>query len=198
MTTQEKIIKDVSQFFNKNGEIQPHILAFDEKKLGIMFIEKMPQTHQEKVITMLKTGFLLAEQKELEKLDEVYFVSEAWASFVKKGKEKPYIPPSEAPNRKEQIIIVGKNLVKNSSVMIMIGINRKNKKATLEKPKIMKSGKTQAFESPLLDAFIYAYQKANKIFSTFSKETIEKMLNGKKEKSLSESISWEKEKRLPN
>lgn len=145
----------------KTGKHYPQLFAYTEKGMITSLFVDFPNTHEKKVELFLNTGVKLAEGKGAGKLEEVYFITEGWMATV--DKKEIMVRPSEHPKRKEVLIVLGRILDEDKTVLAQFEMVRNEKEEVVE---LKDMGTFESkIKSPLLDAFLFGYTKTQERIS---------------------------------
>ncbi len=138
------------------GTQVPFLWVEGTKQEYALWLHTLPDDPLDKYRLFFKAGRTVARDKELGKLVQVFFISEAWLSIVRQGK-LPDIRPSEDPQRQEVLIVSCFNL-KNHTKDISVLSYMRDKKGKLIAIKELSSGNAGLqFASSLLDTFLAGY-----------------------------------------
>jgi hypothetical protein len=138
------------------GRHVPLLWVEGTKQEYALWLDTLPVHPLERHLKFFEAGYTVARDKELGKLVQVFFISEAWLSIVRQGK-LPDIQPSEDPQRQEVLIVSCYNL-KNHTKDISVLSYVREKKSKLIAIKELSSGNAGLqFASPLLDTFLAGY-----------------------------------------
>ena len=157
MTNFEQTKTLVKEITMAQGGHNPQLFAFTEKGVALLILDDLPSDHDQKVFLFRLAGAKLANSTGTEQINELHFVSEAWFSIQKN--EQEFIQPSQDPDKKEAIIIVGKDYQNNTSNMSNLEMIRDTAGKLIEL-KDTGNDEEQSFESPLLDAFKQGFEEA--------------------------------------
>lgn len=111
-------------------------------------------------------GAKMAENKEFGSPMALFLITEAWVAMEtpkerKENKDKPFIPPSERPDRNEVVMISGCTLDMRFNMMTYM-IRRVGKNIMLGEKKVMDyvASSKNTFESPLMQEFFWGWMMA--------------------------------------
>lgn len=101
------ILLGAGENLQHDGFLQPVLfLRLQNGKRGIVALE-LPETHREKEMYFAGLGLFVARKSGL--LDEAVFVSESWYVSPPDADAHSHLSPSRHPQRKEAIMISGRN-----------------------------------------------------------------------------------------
>lgn len=101
------ILLGAGENLQRDGFLQPVLfLRLQNGKGGIVALE-LPETHPEKEVYFTSLGLFIARKSG--HLDEAVFVSESWYVLPEDTAVYPQLSPSRHPQRKEAIMISGRN-----------------------------------------------------------------------------------------
>lgn len=164
----DKIVEQAKDNLRKDDGLVPTVLFFGKEKGAICAFPELNDTPMgEARETLMKmTGEKIAQEvNSIGKPEEIYLVSEAWMSVVKKKDQGNFVRPSEDPNKKEVMIVsyidVGKMLDehKPNAGMSSYEMVRDEKGKVIDLKKMVGFDKDKQGESRcyLLEAFIVGY-----------------------------------------
>ncbi len=159
MTT-EAVVKLARETALKHGSHLPTIIVEGTAKRVACVLEHLADDHQSKVMTMASVGFSLGKEGEVGELKQAHLVCEGWMSLVKAGR-LPEMMPSRDPDRKEALIVAGRNVETGGSTFVSFEMVRNETGKLVDLTEFETSqwaGGQPTFESPLLDAFIRGYR----------------------------------------
>jgi hypothetical protein len=102
--TLEEVTRIAQETLLRDGKHVPTIIADGSKQPVVTQVLDLADTHDGRMQQMFSVGFLLAESRQVGKLHQVFFITEAWMSTPHEGK-LPEQPPSQDPQRKEVMMI---------------------------------------------------------------------------------------------
>lgn len=160
-----KNLEDMKKLAKKTlletGQHMPQVCVFGGDKSLLGVFADFPDKTEEKTKLFLGFGAKLAEDGPIEALEEVYFISEAWAgsreSFEKKGQR-----PSEQLERVEVLIIVAKDVVNKEDKLVSYRMIRDAKGKLFDVKEMGDMGGAISFESPLLKALVFGFDMAKR------------------------------------
>jgi hypothetical protein len=102
------ILRGAQQNLVHDGGLAPVLFLHMDNGESGMFALDLPPTHDEKAKYFAGLRFVIEHAGR--RIDEALFVSESWYVSKKEGRElSTEIRPSEHPNRKEAIVLVGRD-----------------------------------------------------------------------------------------
>jgi hypothetical protein len=143
----------------RDGQHLPTVIADGSAQTAIVQLAELPNTHEGRAQQMYMTGFLLADSRQIGKLKQVFFISEAWMSTPREG-ELPTVPPSQDPNRKEILVISAMRVPDHDTKMAIFEMLRsqEGQLTDLKEYEPVTSENTDV-DSPLLRAFAAGFDE---------------------------------------
>lgn len=165
--TTEQVIEQAKHHALHAGSHHPTLITNTEVGSGLLILEDLPKTHDEKMLVMMAAGNTLRKGGQAGKyLFKVYLITEAWMSEYKdkKAYEKgDFVAPSQDPNRVECLMITSLEMAKeekNEGFMFKMIRNKEGKLVNLED--YTKPGNL-TLKNPLLKAFFAGFYKGDEL-----------------------------------
>ena len=159
--TIEEIISNAKEIMLRDGQHMPTLIVEGSKSLVGGQIPDLPATHGERVELMRFLGQAAAKSGRVDRLHQVFMVSEGWMS--EPNQDKPTdMKPSQDPNRKEVLIISAIQITERKKQMEIFEIARNSDEQVVSLEKVLPDAekKDETVEIPLLDAFVQGFQTA--------------------------------------
>jgi hypothetical protein len=137
----------------ENGGHVPTMIVFGETDYMMAPFLEMPDTHEARWQLMFWSGFALASSKQLGILKKVFFISEAWMSSGTE-QQKPVLPPTEDPDRREVLIIAGIEMEGRKAELKIFEIGRDEEGQLIDLARHEPTSNQDDVENPLLLAFV--------------------------------------------
>lgn len=156
-------LEDVTQLAKEialeSGVHVPTLIVEGSGPSVIAQLPDMPDTHEGRLQLMHAAGFALGASSEVGELEQVFFISEAWVSVMRKGRP-PVLPPSADPERKEVLIISNLKVEGHQTDMAIFEMVREDEQlVALEPYEADHEAQAHTVEMPLLDAFVAGFSK---------------------------------------
>ncbi len=103
----QNILKIAKENVERNGALQPVVFLHLTSGEHLVTPFDTSGTSQDKIIAMARIGFSLAKQGKA--VAEAIMLAEGWFVSQMDGKLDLTTPPSEQPQRREAIVLVGRN-----------------------------------------------------------------------------------------
>jgi hypothetical protein len=160
----DEIVSVAKDILLRDGTHVPVLIIEESKNLLVTQISDMPATHGERINLLHHLDQIAAKSGRVERLHQVYLVSEGWLSSAAGGKSSS-LSPSEAPNRKEVLIISGVNVKDRRKQIKLFEILRDNHQDVVGVREYFpnENKKDESVEVPLLDAFVNGFRMALRI-----------------------------------
>lgn len=115
-------MKGASENLRKDGFLQSVLfLRLQSGERGILPLE-LPNTHEEKEIYFARLGISIEGAGKA--IDEALFLSESWYVSQDDAQGFPNLSPSQHPNRREAIIVVGRNALETRQAFVIQTFDR--------------------------------------------------------------------------
>lgn len=160
----EEIVSIAKELMLRDGHHVPILIVEDNRKLIAGQIQDMPATHGERVELMRFLGQAAAKSGRVERLNQVYMVSEGWMSKANEG-NLPQVRPSQDPNRTEVLIISCMDVKHRRKEIKLYEILRDTNQQVIGFEECLpdQDKKDETIEIPLLEAFVHGFQMAFRI-----------------------------------
>lgn len=157
--TIEGIAQTAKEITLVNGVHSPTVIVEGSQCSIAAEFHELLDTFEGKLNQLFLTGVNFARNGEVGRLRQVFFISEAWMSLIQED-EVPATPPSEDPDRKEVLIISGKDISLQETHMIICEMIRDDQGVLTDIRDLEGEDTEQALEFPLLNAFIDGFSVA--------------------------------------
>jgi len=128
----QQILHDAKTYLRQYDGLPPTLFAQLDNGENLYMPLALPQTHEEKRVyfDVLGTSLLSFGKK----LHEAMLIAESW--YVEKTKENPTLTvlPSQHPNRKEAISVVGRNALGSQSIFALQPFGRDARRRPVFEP----------------------------------------------------------------
>ena len=156
----DEVASNAKEAVLENGGQAPVLIVEGSKNIIVIPIEKMPDTHGERLGIMRFVGQVAAKSGRIGNLQQVFFLSEGWMSAARNG-ETPELKPSQDPDRKEVLIVSALQVRGRKKQIKLFEMVRDQNKKVVELPELSPSPeKESSVDVPLLDAFVQGFQFA--------------------------------------
>jgi hypothetical protein len=155
----EEVVSNATEIMLRDGEHVPVVIMEARNNIVVGQIPEMPATHGERVDLMRFLGQAAAKSGRVDKLQQVFMISEGWMSEPTRDKSSD-IRPSQDPNRKEVLIISAIQMVDRKKRLKLFEILRGNYEKVVGLKEILpdEDKKDESVEIPLLEAFVRGFQ----------------------------------------
>jgi hypothetical protein len=156
----EDVAQKAKEIALQDGSHVPILIVEGSRGMAISQMRDMPDTHDQRLDLMRSLGQAAARSGKLGRLNQVFFISEAWMSVANNGKP-PDMRPSQDPNRKEVLIVTGLELKRQQKHLRIFEMIRNPEQRVVDLSELSPpQDKDGSIEIPLLDAFAQAFQFA--------------------------------------
>ena len=162
----EEVISKSKEILLQTGHHKPILILDDIQRLITVEIgiQNIPPTHGEALDLFRFLGQATAKSGTVQKLRQVFMVSEAWYTLPKDDDEK-HNKATQTPNRVDALIISGFQIKENTRQTKILEIikNHDAKAVQLHDIEPARERNDEKTHTPLLDAFVDGFQTAYKI-----------------------------------
>ena len=116
-TAFQETLERAKENLKRNGAVAPVIILLTDKGERILVQIDLPGSAYERQKQLTNLGFLLAGKGIV--VDEAVMIIETWIVSSKAEKDLLKVVPSQHPQRKEAIVLVGRNASKSRSGMLI-------------------------------------------------------------------------------
>ncbi|MBL8049638.1 MAG: hypothetical protein JNM46_00310 [Anaerolineales bacterium] len=158
----EEVVLRAKEIMLRDGMHVPALIMDADPQIIVGEIKKLPDADEDKLNLFRSIGLKLAKHGTIQRLRQVFMVSEAWYSMPNNESDEN-LRPSEDPNRKEVLIIVGVAVNENKKFMKILEILRDTDKKVISLEainEVVAMENKLAIETPFLDALVDGYQNA--------------------------------------
>lgn len=162
----EEVISKSKETLLQTGHHKPILILDDIQRLITVEIgiQNIPPTHGEALDLFRFLGQATAKSGTVQKLRQVFMVSEAWLTLPKDddGKQKQ---ASQTPHRVEVLIIAGLQIKENTRQTKILEIIKNNDAKAVQTHDLEPARESEDKKTltPLLDAFVDGFQTAHTI-----------------------------------
>ncbi len=140
----------------QHGDQPPMVIAIGGEKWTIGVLPEMPGTHAARLHTMRAAGYMLAQRHIVSTLDELFFITEAWAS--RGSVDNPITQsPTQDPNRIEILAIIHLQVQSHEIQATMHRIIRQGEQVVDLQVFERSDDALLTGRSPLLDAYVEGF-----------------------------------------
>ena len=160
--TFEEVISKAKETMLRDGKHVPLLIIEGDKTTAIGHIADMPVTHGERVGLLRFLGETTAKGGRIDKLHQVFMVSEGWFSTASDAKPAE-MRPSKDPNRKEVLIISCIQVNERKKQIRIFEVLRDDDQTVISLEELLSEEKQKrgSIELPLLEAFVTGFQMAH-------------------------------------
>jgi hypothetical protein len=156
--TLERVVAMAVETALREGKHPPTVIADGGRQSALLQLSELGATHAERAGQMLLTGYAVGKSGRIRALKQVFLVSEAWRSAALSDRP-PVAPPSQDPNRKEVLLVMGMRPGEDEVQIACMEMLRNTKGDLVELKPVEPMQTTGAHgESPLLAAFIEGFR----------------------------------------
>jgi hypothetical protein len=160
--TLEDVARQAQEVTLKDGRHVPMLLINGDNQSIATALTELPSTHEARRELMRLAGHAVAQSGTATKLEQVFFICEAWMSVAKEDGTID-VPPSQDPNRLEVLIISSLEVASNQPGIVAFEMVRDSKGELTElKPVEVAEEKEGSVETPLLDAFVDGFRSGTR------------------------------------
>lgn len=152
----EQVTQLAREILLQQGSHLPTIIVEGHNQMVVTHLAPLEDTHEGRAQQMFSAGYVLAESRAIDTLKQVFFICEAWMSFVMDGKI-PSFPPSEDPSRKEVLIISNLRVQEQTGKVAIFEMLRDESGELMELREFQEQLTATHADSPLLTAFIHGF-----------------------------------------
>lgn len=155
----DKLVALAREAALKHGGHIPILIIEGSLVHGVMQLEHLPDTHEERVRQMFNVGASVAHGGQVGNLERITFISEGWMSIVSEDGTIE-VPPSQDPDRIEILSIMRIELsgeIKNIGAIYEMIRDPGGLLLDLKKIERFGEDERETFRSPLLEAFVQGY-----------------------------------------
>jgi hypothetical protein len=153
----DEVVRVATETLLRDGYHIPTIFAEGSSASAAIQIDSLASSSVERQAQLFIAAMQLALEGRLGSLQQVILITEAWMSEAE-GTKPPVIPPSEDPNRREILIVTGRNLREDAVRFAVFDMVRDAEGQLVEIIAHPEPDEAHKLESPLLDAFIAGYK----------------------------------------
>ena len=157
-------IKDIAQkVLMENGQHMAQLNVYGSKSSALLAFADFPSDFDIKMRMMLGAGAKVADGDKLGELEEVYFISEVWmGGMIEKDdfKKGNFVMPRDNPDRQEALMIVAQDLKNKGKPIMYPYMIKRSPKGDIMGLSAVDATKNMEVDSPLLDAFVFGFDKA--------------------------------------
>ena len=159
--TFEEVISNATEVMLHEGQHLPMVIMDATNNILVSQIPDMPATHGERVEFMHFLGQVAAKSGRVDRLHQVFMVSEGWMRDTRDDSQSE-LPPSRDPKRKEVLIISAIQVKERKKRLELLEIVRDTNGRVIGLEEFMPRGEKQeeTVEIPLLEAFVQGFQTA--------------------------------------
>jgi hypothetical protein len=154
--TLEGVTRVASEVALRHGGHVPTVIAEGSRQPVIVELADVGNTSEDRARMMYVLGFELARSQAVGVLWQVFFISEGWLS-VSQGSERPVVPPSNDPKRKEVLLISHVEIGQQQTQMTLLEMIRDDE-GQLAELKALETIDDAVVKSGLLEALLRGYE----------------------------------------
>lgn len=145
----------------RDGHHTPMLIVEGTNLSGIVQIDRLGATFDERVRGMTSIGFQLAIAGNLGSFRQEFFINEGWMSIVNQVQAANTRPATD-PNRREVLIISHEQVFPPMKDILCFEMKRDAQGKLIEATEIIQPH--DSVQSPLLDAFVLGYKAGGRVF----------------------------------
>jgi hypothetical protein len=154
--TIEEVAEIAKETVLRDGYHIPTVLVSGSQQDVAIQIAEFADTSEERQRQMFYAGFTLAQEHVVGVPQQVFFISEGWAS-VGTANQPPMTPPSQDPNRKEVLVIAHSNILTVEDNVLTFEMLRDSEGKLVGLTQLHETTEGRQAESPLLRAFVVGF-----------------------------------------
>lgn len=160
--TLEDVVRSAQEMLLRQDNHPPTGLAEGSLQAVVFQFGEFGKTVMERARLMFEAGLGLAQSQQIGELRQVFFIMEGWMSGPGQG-QRPILPPSQDPRRKE-VLIISSFTVQSRRTRVVVFEVRRDKHRRVISPREFDPNisKDAAVESPLLAAFVAGFEVGSK------------------------------------
>ena len=152
----EQVTQLAREILLQQGSHLPTLIVEGQNQMVVAHLPPLEDTHEGRAQQMFSAGYVLGESGAFQTLKQIFFVCEAWMSFVTDGKI-PNLPPSEDPSRKEVLIISNLKVQEQTGKVAIFEMLRDEVGELREIKEFQEHLTATRADSPLLTAFVEGF-----------------------------------------
>lgn len=151
--TIDTVAAQAKEVLLRDGYHQPILIVEGTDQALAVDLSEMADTAEMRQLQVFMAGAAVAQENLIRSLSQVFYIGEGWMS--QQTDEIPKLPPSEAPDRVEVLMIAGTQAQTDQGQIILLKMLRNEQHVLVGTEEIARSFDAQ---SPLLQAFMEGFQ----------------------------------------
>lgn len=154
--TIEKVAAQAKEILLRDGFHLTTAIAEGTGRTMVIGFDEVAKTAEGRLVQLFQAGWVIADQRHLQSLSQVFYISEGW--MVQRSKEDDLTtPPSQSPDRTEVLIISGLQLLSGQKQIIIYEMVRDAEGVLVDARRETQEGDVD-MQMPLLIAFVGGFE----------------------------------------